>query len=306
MQLKDFEYLMALAEEKSVSKAAERLYMAQSSLSQFLSQYEADLGIKLFIRTSKGIHLTNNGEIYLERLSKIIADYQRAQNELWDNENMKGGRVSLGISSFRGERMLPKILHRFYDTYPNVKVDVIEENSLALEDYLIEGTLDVGVIVLPATKHKGNVKFLKKDEVYVIAPKQHPIMQYVHPKTNSHGFWVNLKDVARYDLILSYYDTILGTISRNLLSKNKLKYHALHDNITAQMAVSMTIEGLGLSFTYASCTPLSDRYELLSIGEDGVFIDLGIAFPAKEYHSMASQKMEEIIRGVYNDYGQTD
>ena len=56
MDLKDFQYLITLAEEGSVSKAADKLYMSQSSLSQSLQQYESELGVKLFLRTSKGIH----------------------------------------------------------------------------------------------------------------------------------------------------------------------------------------------------------------------------------------------------------
>ncbi len=301
MDLRDFEYLLALASEGSISKAAERLYLAQSSLSQFLSQYEHDLGVRLFKRTSRGIHLTSNGEIYMEHLKRITLDYQRAQNELWDNEKMKGGRVSLGISSFRGERMLPKILHRFYRYYPGVKVDVYEENSLKLEELLLDGEIDLAVIALPTTKLKHQVDFLTRDEVYIIAPKYHPIMQKAHYKEGGRGVWIDLRDVVAFDLILSYYDTILGTISRRLLEEKKLKYHALHDNITAQMAISMTKEGLGLAFTYASTTPPGNEYELLSIGEEGVFLNLGVAFPSKEYHSEASRRMEDVIREVYRE-----
>ena len=58
MQLKELKYIVALADEGSISRAAERLYMAQSSLSQFLLQYETELGISLFVRTSKGIRPT--------------------------------------------------------------------------------------------------------------------------------------------------------------------------------------------------------------------------------------------------------
>ena len=62
MELKEFTYLLTLADEKNISRAAERLYMAQSSLSQFLYQFEEELGAKLFVRTSKGIRFTYSGE----------------------------------------------------------------------------------------------------------------------------------------------------------------------------------------------------------------------------------------------------
>ena len=72
MDLRDFQYLIALAEEGSVSRAADRLYMAQSSLSQFLQQYESELGVKLFIRTTKGIRPTANGEVFIGHLRQCL------------------------------------------------------------------------------------------------------------------------------------------------------------------------------------------------------------------------------------------
>ena len=61
MELKELEYIVAVAEERSISKAADRLYLAQSSLSQFVSRYEAELGVKLFKRTSGGVRPTAAG-----------------------------------------------------------------------------------------------------------------------------------------------------------------------------------------------------------------------------------------------------
>ena len=63
MEMKELDYFIAIAEEKSISKAAERLFMAQSSLSQFLSILENNVGSKLFIRTSRGVRLTQEGEL---------------------------------------------------------------------------------------------------------------------------------------------------------------------------------------------------------------------------------------------------
>ena len=140
MEMKELVYLVTLAEEESISRAAERLYMAQSSLSQFLHQFEAELGTKLFVRTSKGITPTYSGKCFIEHAGEILRDYQKAKNELWDNENLAAGKVVLGISSFRGRRMLPKVLKQFQEIYPNVKVQVVEAHSMRLEELLLDGS----------------------------------------------------------------------------------------------------------------------------------------------------------------------
>lgn len=190
MDFKEYEYLVALAEEKSISKAAERLYMAQSSLSQFLTQCEQELRTKLFIRTSKGIRPTANGQIYIQHLHHIMKLYQDAQNELWDNEHMQGGQVTLGISTFRVKRPLPLILKRFKELYPAVKVNVYEANSIRLEEALLAGSIDIGIIALPPAKLKHGIHYIGKDEVYIIASKDHPILQECCLREDGKGLWV--------------------------------------------------------------------------------------------------------------------
>ena len=299
MDLKDFTYLITLADQGSVSKAAEELFMAQSSLSQSLHQLESELGVQLFIRTSKGIRPTHNGAVFIDHLRKLTEDYRRAKNELWDNEHLKGGKVTLGISSFRGRRMVPLILNRFYEKYPDAQVDIVEENSMKLEELLLDGRLDLAVIALPPVKLRHGTIFLKNDEVLMVANRRHPIMEVVHPKADGSGYWVDMKDAAHYGFILSDHDTILGNIGRNLLKKEKSRGKIINGNITAALAVSMAAEGLGLAFTYASSVEPTEGAVFLSIGEEGAFMGLGLAYPSEEYHSKAVRALEEVIREIY-------
>ena len=298
MDLKDFQYLIALAEEGSVSKAADRLYMSQSSLSQFLTQYENELGVKLFLRTSKGIRPTANGEVFIDHLRHLLYDYKQAKRELWDCEGMKGGRVTLGISSIRGQQTLPKILLLFAEQYPDVHVNVVEAHSLKLEDLLLEGKLDVAVVALPAAKLKNEAIPLTKDEVYLVAGADHPLGKRANPRPDGVP-WVSLKDAVQYPFVLSYHDTMLGTIARNLFQKHKLKYESEYDNISAAMAVEMAKAGVGLAFTYASCVDPDDHLQLFRIEEKGVFLDLGVARPSREFHSKATEALEAVVREVY-------
>ena len=299
MELKEFNYLIALAQHGSVSKAADQLFMAQSSLSQFLQQYEAELGVKLFVRTSKGIRPTHNGAVFIGHLQKLMADYQRAQNELWDNENLKGGKVTLGISSYRARWMLPRILRLFGERHPSVQVDIVEENSKKLEDLLLDGTLDLAVIAMPATKLKEQFTLLIRDEILIAANKDHPVMAYARRGDGSPHPWIELADAARFGFILSDQTTRLGTISRGLFHQEKLSCDILYGNITADLAVHMASEGLGLAFTYESCVSPRENTALLRIGKKGMFLDLALAAPAGEYHSKAAQALESVIREVY-------
>lgn len=299
MEMKEFKYLIALAEEGNISRAAQRLYMAQSSLSQFLQQFEAELGVKLFVRTSKGIRLTYSGECFIEHAKNMLLEYQRAKNELWDNENLTAGKVIFGISSFRGLRMLPKILKSFNEKYPGVKVEVVEAHSMRLEELLQDGKLDLAIVAMPTTRLKNEVSMLKRDEILLVANKKHAVMEHIHKIEGTSDYWISLRDAAQYEFIMSGHDTMLGSLGREMFQKSRLEYHSENNNITAAMAVAMAREGLGLAFTYQSCAEEFDNVEYLRIGEKGVFLDLGIAYPSDEYRSKGAKELETVIREIY-------
>ena len=169
--------------------------------------------------------------------------------------------------------MLPKILKNFYERYPNVKVEVVEENSMRLEELLLEGKLDLAVIAMPAVRLKNEVSILKRDEILLIANKDHPVMEYVRPMKAEGQYWVDLEDTV--------------------------KWNSLNNNITAPMAVAMAREGLGLAFTYRSCAEANENVRYLRIGRNGVFLDLGIAYPSGEYHSNGAKALEQVVREIY-------
>ena len=102
MELRELEYVTAIADAGSLSKAADRLYLAQSSLSQFLNRLESELGTKLFVRTSGGVRPTLSGEIYIRSARQILRQYRMMRAEVQDMERPSEGRIDFGISSFRG------------------------------------------------------------------------------------------------------------------------------------------------------------------------------------------------------------
>lgn len=102
MDTRTLSYIIAIAEEKSISKAAERLYMAQSSLSQYLTTLETSLGYPLFVRRHQGVRLTEAGKLYLEFAYRTINAYHQVQDAMQDISELHSGQVILGVSTFRG------------------------------------------------------------------------------------------------------------------------------------------------------------------------------------------------------------
>ncbi|MFR5601792.1 MAG: LysR family transcriptional regulator [Lachnospiraceae bacterium] len=301
MDLKELNYIVTIAEEGSISKAAAKLYMAQSSLSQFLQLYEAELGTPIFMRTSKGVRPTSSGQVFINHARQILLHYHRAQNELWDIEELGGGQIELGVSTFRGTYLLPKVLKKFHDLYPKVHVNIREKDSVHLEERVLDGSLDMALIALPAVKLKDHFDFLMRDEICIVASKGHPVMKYVRPGHPITGrAWVSLKNASAYEFILGPSQTILGTMARRVFYQYGIQPFSRNTNVTAPFAASMAREGIALTLTYYSCMVPDDRVEYLSIGNDGVFLDLALAYPGGEYRSKAVKALGKLMHETYS------
>ena len=118
MTTRELLYVKTIAEEKSISKAAKRLYIAQPSLSQSLQKLEEQLGVALFHRTSSGLTLTYAGERYYHMASQVLKIYENFEIEISDINNLKTGKIRLGITNHLGALTLPQTLKQFHDLFP--------------------------------------------------------------------------------------------------------------------------------------------------------------------------------------------
>lgn len=306
MEVKELNYIIAIAEEGSISKASERLFMAQSSLSQFLGRLEHEIGSKLFVRTSTGVRPTEAGRLMLAYAYQQLSEYHRVRDEIQDVDHLKVGRVIMGISTFRGTFLLPPVLKEFRMKYPGINVIIVEANSIALEGMLRAGTIDIALIVLPVKILKPeDAELLMHDEMCIITHPSHPVLKLsrpspAHSKSRIPNY-VNLADTIEFEYLLSDYDTILGRESRRIFREHGLIPKVHNEKLSAFMAASMGAAGLGLAFTYYCARSAYSDAVFLSLGEEGTIIELGICLAPGRYHSKASLALREILFKVLSD-----
>lgn len=295
MELKELQYLIAIAEEKSISKAAERLFMAQSSLSQSLQSMESSLGGKLFIRTSTGVRPTEAGRLAIDYARSFLLSYHELQSRVSDIEDLKTGYVDFGVSTFRGGFLLPRVMTSFHQKYPQIQVEIHEANSMALEQLLIEGKVDLALVGLPLTKLKTETLPLTKDEIVIVTSQDHPVASKARQgiRRGKEFEYLELEDTMEFEYILSDYDTMLGALGRKQFSAKGLVPKVCHANLTAPLAGSMARAGLGLAFTYGSCRSTHPDGCYYSIGQQGVYLQLALACPSGRYRSKAVTALQE-------------
>ena len=301
MELKEIDYILTIASCGSISKAADKLLMTQPSLSQFLRQFEDQLGCQLFLRTSRGVVPTAAGQAFIEDAARIQSIYLDSQARIRDINEMKGGTVRLGISTFRAQELLPPILKAFYQRFPDVAVQITELDTIPLETHILEGQLDMGVVAFPLhrLRHDENVEILFNDEVVIAARRDHPIHQYL--KTGEDGrTWVDFKDAARFEFVLGPADTRLGRIARQQFAACRKLPITRNDNLTASLALAMARSGLALALTYDSAMA-TRNVDFISIGKEGIFLPLALAYPPSSYRSRAAMELSKVIHEVLKE-----
>ena len=148
MELRHLRYFVAIAEEGSFSRAAERLWVAQPGLSTQIRRLEAQLGIELFARHTRGVDLTPAGELFLERARVALAAVEIVAATGRDLEAGLLGSVRLGVASEARWRPISDLLRRFTRERIGVELAVIEGHGGALWRDLRDGRLDT--VVAPA------------------------------------------------------------------------------------------------------------------------------------------------------------
>lgn len=149
MELRHLRYFVAIAEERSFTRAAERLWVAQPGLSSQTRRLEAELGVKLFERHSRGVDLTDAGELFLERARATLAAADAAAAVGGDLRAGLAGAVRLGLATGARWQGAPAMLDRFAREHERVEVTVVEGHGGTLWRDLRDGRLDA--VIAPAT-----------------------------------------------------------------------------------------------------------------------------------------------------------
>ena len=138
-------YVYAVYQEKSISKAAERLCISQPSLSANIKRTENKIGADLFDRGVKPLALTECGEKYIRAAEQIMQTEKEFENYVNDWSVLKTGNLVLGGSSLFSSWVLPALIGEFSRQYPGVKVELAEENTLTLQNLLQSRRIDIMV-----------------------------------------------------------------------------------------------------------------------------------------------------------------
>ena len=168
-------YVLAIARHQSITKAANSLYLSQPTLTKFLQQLEASLGLRLFDRVGKRLVLTHAGERYVARATEIFAIKTDLDQELQDIAQGRTGTLRIGFSSVRGSEIILNVLPGFLKIHPKVLLKFREVDTSSFEAPLLAGDLDLAFFNLPIQSPNIDYQVVAYDEVILVARQDHPL-----------------------------------------------------------------------------------------------------------------------------------
>lgn len=145
MDLKQIQYLLTLAEYRNFTKASKALYISQPTLSSYVAKVEDVLGVTLFDRSTTPLTLTYAGEVYIKGAREILDACKRLEKQLDDISAQKMGRIRLALSNDRAAYMLPQILPKYRQIYPNVSVQTVPSAFGQVMEMLLDNRADIAI-----------------------------------------------------------------------------------------------------------------------------------------------------------------
>jgi LysR family transcriptional regulator, hydrogen peroxide-inducible genes activator len=174
MELHQLRYFVTVVREGTFTKAAERLYITQPSLSEQIRKLEGELGSPLFERLGRTLALTNAGEAFLPHAERVLFEVEQARARVREVQSLRRGRLSIGVLPSAAARLLPKFLAEFRHRYPGVEMALREENvSSDFEEMVHAGELDLAIIRLPARRTDLEARFLLRESLVLLLPPGH-------------------------------------------------------------------------------------------------------------------------------------
>lgn len=182
MDTKQIEYILKIAEEHNITRAAEKLHLTQPALNQQLLRLERELGLQLFYRSRSNCHPTEAGKIYLENARKMLQIKQETYKRLGDMASKQKGTLSLAFTPGRGTSMFSYVYPRFHQKYPDITVEPSELSVRRQQAMIAKGELDLGFQTL-CSEHRTDDEYilLSTEEIFLVVPSGHPVCAKYQP-----------------------------------------------------------------------------------------------------------------------------
>ena len=280
-----------VANHCNITKASEELNISQPAISKSIKNLEEQLGGQLFVRTKRGVVLTEEGKEFYNYIKQAIEYINNAENKFTDLINLETGCIKIGISTTLTKEFLLPYLEEFHSLYPKIDIQIITSLPSDLMSKLKNGLIDIMVLNLNDKNYDNDIDIIKCRKIndcFVVNNKYKDLI----------GKEIFLKDLNNYPLILQRKGSNTREFLDNIARKNGV---ILKPNIeVASYSLVVEFSKIGLGIGYVTKEYIKDAIknkELfeLNIKEKIPSRYIGIALPKNHVPNFSTKKLIEII-----------
>ena len=248
MQLHQLAYALAVAEEESFTRAADRLHLAQPSLSRQVRLLEQELGVVLFNRgPGQGrVTLTPDGSALLPFLQRVLADIEATGAEARALSGMVRGHLAVGATPSLITSVLAPALVAFHASHPGIDLSVVEAGSHQLVPQVASGEVDLALVVLPVTEPMVTTTPLFHDPLVLAVAPDHPFARKRR---------VQVRDLDGLDLVMFREGYDLRAVTLDACREAAVEPHLVSEGGEMAGVLSFVAAGLGAAVVPAIALP---------------------------------------------------
>lgn len=295
MELKQLEYIVAIAEEQSISRAAEKLYITQSALNQQLLRLEKDLGLQLFHRIKHSMVPTYAGNVYLDAARKMLREKEETYKILHDIADMKRGEISISYTPEQGSNMFARVYPRFHKMYPQVTFRIIEARAKKMEQLLEQGSVSLATLAYIDMKPQFEYAFVSPELLVLAFPSSHPMALLAGPESWKTFPHMDLNLLREEPLIMLSRESRFRGMIDDLFADAGFKPKTLFEATSTYTAVNMVKNQIAPAFFPQSYVDPQAPMVYFSIG-NRLSWKRSVAYRKGSYLSKAERDFINLIR----------
>ncbi len=251
MKFSSMRYFLTVVQEMNISKAAQKLYITQQSLSEHIARLESEYNVRLFERTPR-LQLTYAGEQMADFARMVLNLERQFTNEMADASLTNKGVLSVGIRGSFSRIFLPQLLASFLELHPNIRLHVAANNSRILAQLLVSGQMDLCIGSTRLMSHPNFISTaLPTDHYRIIIPEN--IMLKTFNLTDEQvrqGAAIDYRKLANVPLLLIQGDSITRSAADYFLSQHGVfSPHILLESNNTEACMAACAHGLGVTFS---------------------------------------------------------
>ncbi len=241
-----------VANTLSFSEASKQLYISQSAVSQSIKVLEKKLNQPLFIRSTKRVQLTPEGEILLKHIEPAMNLIRQGENQLLEANTLNGGQLRIGASDTICRYYLVPYLKEFHRRYPNVHIKVTNQTSIACAKLLESGQVDFAITNYPNSglSNTQNIRIIRDFKDVFVANDEYRELN---------GKTVSLKELKQFPILMLDRKSTTSEFLHSMFQRHQLDLVPEIELSSNDLLIDLARIGLGVAFVPDYCIPENER-----------------------------------------------